>query len=112
MRHYEVVFLVHPDQSDQVPGMIERYGALIYDRNDPEVDDNTSRIVAIVPACRDLRRLGSAGVLRQTSVLLMAARTTEADVRLGLELGATDLIRKPFSMTLLLHRATRMLEGL
>ena len=29
MRHYEVVFLVHPDQSDQVPGMIERYGALI-----------------------------------------------------------------------------------
>ena len=29
MRHYEVVFLVHPDQSDQVPGMMERYGALI-----------------------------------------------------------------------------------
>ena len=25
MRHYEVVFLVHPDQSDQVPAMIERY---------------------------------------------------------------------------------------
>ncbi len=29
MRHYEVVFLVHPDQSDQVPGMVERYEALI-----------------------------------------------------------------------------------
>ncbi len=29
MRHYEVVFLVHPDQSDQVPGMMERYQALI-----------------------------------------------------------------------------------
>lgn len=29
MRHYEVVFLVHPDQSDQVPGMLERYEALI-----------------------------------------------------------------------------------
>ena len=29
MRHYEVVFMVHPDQSDQVPGMVERYGALI-----------------------------------------------------------------------------------
>ena len=29
MRHYEVVFLVHPDQSDQVPGMIDRYEALI-----------------------------------------------------------------------------------
>jgi small subunit ribosomal protein S6 len=25
MRHYEIVFLVHPDQSEQVPGMIDRY---------------------------------------------------------------------------------------
>lgn len=25
MRHYEIIFLVHPDQSDQVPGMLERY---------------------------------------------------------------------------------------
>lgn len=29
MRHYEIVFLVHPDQSDQVPAMVERYRALI-----------------------------------------------------------------------------------
>ena len=29
MRHYEVVFLVHPGQSEQVPGMIERYSNLI-----------------------------------------------------------------------------------
>ena len=29
MRHYEIVFLVHPDQSEQVPGMIERYRASI-----------------------------------------------------------------------------------
>ncbi|MBI1195210.1 MAG: 30S ribosomal protein S6 [Gammaproteobacteria bacterium] len=29
MRHYEIVFLVHPDQSDQVPAMIERYRATI-----------------------------------------------------------------------------------
>jgi small subunit ribosomal protein S6 len=29
MRHYEIVFLVHPDQSDQVPSMIKRYKALI-----------------------------------------------------------------------------------
>jgi small subunit ribosomal protein S6 len=29
MRHYEVVFLVHPDQSEQVPGMIERYTGTI-----------------------------------------------------------------------------------
>ena len=31
MRHYEVVFLVHPDQSEQVPGMIERYSQLMSD---------------------------------------------------------------------------------
>ena len=29
MRHYEVVFMVHPDQSEQVPGMVERYTAVI-----------------------------------------------------------------------------------
>jgi small subunit ribosomal protein S6 len=29
MRHYEIVFIVHPDQSEQVPAMIERYRALI-----------------------------------------------------------------------------------
>jgi len=29
MRHYEVIFLVHPDQSEQVPAMIERYSNLI-----------------------------------------------------------------------------------
>ena len=29
MRHYEIVFLVHPDQSEQVPGMIERYSAIV-----------------------------------------------------------------------------------
>jgi small subunit ribosomal protein S6 len=29
MRHYEIVFMVHPDQSEQVPAMIERYTGLI-----------------------------------------------------------------------------------
>jgi small subunit ribosomal protein S6 len=29
MRHYEIVFMVHPDQSDQVPSMIERYHGMI-----------------------------------------------------------------------------------
>jgi len=29
MRHYEIVFMVHPDQSEQVPGMIERYTDVI-----------------------------------------------------------------------------------
>ena len=33
MRHYEIVFLVHPDQSEQVPAMIERYKSTIESRN-------------------------------------------------------------------------------
>jgi small subunit ribosomal protein S6 len=33
MRHYEVVFIVHPDQSEQVPAMIERYKTLVTARN-------------------------------------------------------------------------------
>ena len=33
MRHYEIVFIVHPDQSEQVPAMIERYKALVAQGN-------------------------------------------------------------------------------
>jgi small subunit ribosomal protein S6 len=33
MRHYEVVFMVHPDQSEQVPAMVERYKSLIEGSN-------------------------------------------------------------------------------
>jgi small subunit ribosomal protein S6 len=33
MRHYEVCFIVHPDQSEQVPAMVERYKALVTARN-------------------------------------------------------------------------------
>ncbi|XAW89730.1 30S ribosomal protein S6 [Vibrio sp. CDRSL-10 TSBA] len=33
MRHYEIVFMVHPDQSEQVAGMIERYTGLITEAN-------------------------------------------------------------------------------
>jgi small subunit ribosomal protein S6 len=29
MRHYEIVFIVHPDQSEQVPAMVERYKGVI-----------------------------------------------------------------------------------
>ena len=32
MRHYETVFIVHPDQSEQVPGMVERYRKMITGR--------------------------------------------------------------------------------
>ena len=33
MRHYEICFIVHPDQSEQVPQMVERYKGLIAQRN-------------------------------------------------------------------------------
>lgn len=33
MRHYEVVFIVHPDQSEQVPAMVERYKGMILGQN-------------------------------------------------------------------------------
>jgi small subunit ribosomal protein S6 len=33
MRHYEIVFIVHPDQSEQVPAMIERYRSNITSRS-------------------------------------------------------------------------------
>src|SRR2546423_14697566 len=33
MRHYEIVFIVHPDQSEQVLGMVERYRAMVTNRN-------------------------------------------------------------------------------
>lgn len=33
MRHYEIVFIVHPDQSEQVPAMVERYKSIVTSRN-------------------------------------------------------------------------------
>lgn len=33
MRHYEICFIVHPDQSEQVPAMVERYRSLVTSRN-------------------------------------------------------------------------------
>ncbi|KAB2845098.1 MAG: 30S ribosomal protein S6 [Burkholderiales bacterium] len=33
MRHYEIVFIVHPDQSEQVPAMVERYRGMVTARN-------------------------------------------------------------------------------
>jgi len=33
LRHYEIVFIVHPDQSEQVPAMIERYKGMVAARN-------------------------------------------------------------------------------
>ncbi len=41
MRHYEIVFIVHPDQSEQVPAMIERYRTPIGSKggNIPRIED-------------------------------------------------------------------------
>jgi len=33
VRHYEIVFIVHPDQSEQVPGMVERYRQMVSGRS-------------------------------------------------------------------------------
>lgn len=33
MRHYEIVFIVHPDQSEQVPAMVERYRTMVTAKN-------------------------------------------------------------------------------
>src|ERR1044072_3740701 len=33
MRHYEIVFIVHPDQSEQVPGMVERYRSMVLSKS-------------------------------------------------------------------------------
>jgi small subunit ribosomal protein S6 len=33
MRHYEICFIVHPDQSEQVPAMVERYKGIVAQRN-------------------------------------------------------------------------------
>ncbi len=33
MRHYEIVFIVHPDQSEQVPAMVERYRQMVTGKN-------------------------------------------------------------------------------
>ena len=48
MRHYEIVFIVHPDQSEQVPAMIERYKQLVTSQNGQihRVEDWGSRQMA------------------------------------------------------------------
>ena len=57
-----------------------------------------------------VRRLRRAGALNQVSVLMMTARPSESDLRVALDLGVADIIQKPFSGTLLLHRVGRLIE--
>lgn len=59
---------------------------------------------------RLLKELDRADVLSQVQVLMMTARSSEADLRTAIATGVADVIRKPFSATLLLHRVERMLE--
>jgi CheY-like chemotaxis protein len=58
-----------------------------------------------------LRSLRPSGVLSHMDVLVVTARAAEADIRLALDLGVADVIRKPFSTTLLVHRAGRLLDS-
>lgn len=57
-----------------------------------------------------LRELRTAGLLPQMKVLVMMARFSEPDQRMALDIGAADVINKPLSGTLLLHRI-RLLLG-
>jgi DNA-binding response OmpR family regulator len=57
-----------------------------------------------------LRELRIAGLLSQIKVLLMMARFSESDLRVALDIGVADVISKPLSTTLLLHRV-RLLLG-
>ena len=50
MRHYEMVFIVHPDQSEQVPAMIERYRTMV---TGPKGSNRGARFI--------VSRIGAAG---------------------------------------------------
>jgi DNA-binding response OmpR family regulator len=58
-----------------------------------------------------LRRLRDRGALGQTRVLVVTARIRESELLEALELGATDVVTKPFSPALLLHRLRRVMES-
>jgi CheY-like chemotaxis protein len=81
----------------EAPGSIPRL--LLVDLDVPGID-----------GFRLLRELRAAGLLSQVKVMLMMARFSEVDLRVALDIGAADVIRKPFSGTLLVHRV-RLLLG-
>ncbi len=57
-----------------------------------------------------LAALGPTGLLSHMKVLVMATRASENDIRMALDLGATDVIRKPFPVSLMLHRIVYLLS--
>ncbi len=58
-----------------------------------------------------LRGLRAAGVLAHTSVVMVTARSGEADTVLALQQGAVDHLAKPFSVPVLMHKLHRLLAG-
>ncbi len=56
-----------------------------------------------------LRQLREAGSLNRFKVIVLSTRTTDADLRMALELGADDFVPKPISTPLLVHRLGRVL---
>ena len=69
MRHYEVVFIVHPDQSEQVPAMIERYKTLVTGQNgiihrlEKENPGKTFYPVSAQALCPNMKRINLEKVL-------------------------------------------------
>ena len=57
-----------------------------------------------------LRSMRESGVLERTSVIVLTARATEADILLALNEGATDHIAKPFSVPVLVAKLQRLLR--
>ena len=50
MRHYEIVLLIHPDQSEQVPAMLDRYKALVAQGGGPTAVINQSMVGVVLEA--------------------------------------------------------------
>jgi len=58
-----------------------------------------------------LRRLGQGGRLEATRVVMLTVRANEGEVLEALELGAFDHVAKPFSLSVLMHRVRRAVDG-
>jgi CheY-like chemotaxis protein len=57
-----------------------------------------------------LARLGGLGLLGHLKVIMLTSRVRDSDLRRAFALGAVDVVTKPVSPLLLLHRLTRVLE--
>ena len=89
MRHYEIIFIVHPDQSEQVPAMIERYRALVTAKNGVihRLEDWGRRQLA-----RDRRLLRQLVDRKHVEVLLAGgARRQQEPFAVGADLLARDV---------------------